>query len=329
MLDRLGFSEKWRGWVRGCIFTSQVYILLNDSPTDEIRLSKGLKLGLRANSSHRCFKLVSCLKVNFHKSKLVGCYFSHCSTGSIPFKFLGIPVEANPRLISTWQTTCHLHEKQIGILEGKTSFFGSLPLYLLSFFKLPKKVLKVIISIQRSFLESGKDVSHKIPWIWSLVTGVVRQKFKLKSKLYLPLVRKVRDRKHVSLWHDIWIGTTPLKDFSDDKDAFIVDMGEWINNKWCWKWNSRREFFVWEQETLLEFSNLLSNTSLMFAGSHNTLIGIFNKLWTTGDCYLTDYPHVSPWLEEPYKSRDPYTTGLTSLSPFPTLVSHIIYNIEG
>jgi hypothetical protein len=61
----------------------------------------------------RSFELVSGLKVNFYKSKLYGINlddsflrasssFLHCGVDSIPFRFLGIPVGANPRRKSTW-----------------------------------------------------------------------------------------------------------------------------------------------------------------------------------------------------------------------------------
>jgi hypothetical protein len=61
----------------------------------------------------RSFELVSGLKVNFFKSKLYGINldndflralsaFLHCGVDSIPFKFLGIPVGANPRRKATW-----------------------------------------------------------------------------------------------------------------------------------------------------------------------------------------------------------------------------------
>jgi hypothetical protein len=61
----------------------------------------------------RSFELVSGLKINFSKSSIVwinldddfveaASTFLSCSIGSIPFKFLGIPVGANPRRSSTW-----------------------------------------------------------------------------------------------------------------------------------------------------------------------------------------------------------------------------------
>jgi len=61
----------------------------------------------------RGFEMVSDLKINFFKSSLIGvnvasdfmdlaCNFLNCSEGSIPFKYLGLPVGANPGRMSTW-----------------------------------------------------------------------------------------------------------------------------------------------------------------------------------------------------------------------------------
>lgn len=56
----------------------------------------------------RGFELISGLRVNFHKSKVYGIHasqyflqaastFLSCIVGLLPFKFLGMPIGANPR----------------------------------------------------------------------------------------------------------------------------------------------------------------------------------------------------------------------------------------
>jgi hypothetical protein len=58
----------------------------------------------------RGFEMALGLKVNFHKSSLIGinvqreftaCSFLHCREGVIPFNYLGLPVGANPKKVST------------------------------------------------------------------------------------------------------------------------------------------------------------------------------------------------------------------------------------
>jgi len=45
MLQRLGFQEKWIVWVKGCLVSSSVSVLVNGSPTEEFKPSRGLRQG--------------------------------------------------------------------------------------------------------------------------------------------------------------------------------------------------------------------------------------------------------------------------------------------
>ncbi|GKV46286.1 hypothetical protein SLEP1_g53278 [Rubroshorea leprosula] len=45
MMDRMGFGVKWRKWIRECLSTAKISILLNGSPTSEFSVSKGLRQG--------------------------------------------------------------------------------------------------------------------------------------------------------------------------------------------------------------------------------------------------------------------------------------------
>ena len=45
MLHRLGFHDKWISCVKGCLVSSSVSVLVNRSPTEEFKLSRGLRQG--------------------------------------------------------------------------------------------------------------------------------------------------------------------------------------------------------------------------------------------------------------------------------------------
>ena len=45
MLQRCGFLEKWRRWIRYCISTVKFSILINGSPTDFFGSFRGLRQG--------------------------------------------------------------------------------------------------------------------------------------------------------------------------------------------------------------------------------------------------------------------------------------------
>jgi len=45
MLGRMGFHSTWLKWIRGCMELATVSVLVNGSPTEEFRSSRGLRQG--------------------------------------------------------------------------------------------------------------------------------------------------------------------------------------------------------------------------------------------------------------------------------------------
>jgi hypothetical protein len=45
MLQRFGFCDKWRSWVRACVCAGSMSVLVNGCPTEEISIKRGLKQG--------------------------------------------------------------------------------------------------------------------------------------------------------------------------------------------------------------------------------------------------------------------------------------------
>lgn len=128
--------------------------------------------------------------VNFHKSKLAGvsvapptiaCFASllTCKTMDVPFTYLGIHVGCNPRRLRTWDPVVQKLKRKLSSWKGKHLTFGgrvclfksvltAILLFYLSFFRMPKGVLKQCIQIMAHFLWSGSDYVRKIAWVnWS------------------------------------------------------------------------------------------------------------------------------------------------------------------
>lgn len=42
---QMGFCAKWRNWIRGCLSQAYALVLVNGSPTSELKISKGLRQG--------------------------------------------------------------------------------------------------------------------------------------------------------------------------------------------------------------------------------------------------------------------------------------------
>ena len=73
--------------------------------------------------------MVSGLKVNFHKSGMVGCGVDHetfeqwadvisCNVLNLPLKYLGFPLGANPNRVATWGTTIHKFKSKLALWKN-------------------------------------------------------------------------------------------------------------------------------------------------------------------------------------------------------------------
>ncbi|KAK2418273.1 hypothetical protein QL285_040487 [Trifolium repens] len=119
------------------------------------------------------FELMSCLKVNFNKSMLVGVNISdswlreaasalRCRVGGIPFLYLGLPIGGDPRRLGFWEPVlARIMSRLSGWGSRFLSFGGrlvllksvltSLPVYALSFFKAHSGIISSIESLLMNF----------------------------------------------------------------------------------------------------------------------------------------------------------------------------------
>ncbi|XP_016177686.1 uncharacterized protein LOC107619974 [Arachis ipaensis] len=121
-----------------------------------------------------CFELMSGLSINFEKPSFIPvnceecwmrqmCQLLGCKEASLPVRYLGISLGANPRLVKTWKPVIDKVEEKLSLWKAKTlnkvgklvlikSVLNSLPIYYLSLYKMPKTVAEKLISLQRRFL---------------------------------------------------------------------------------------------------------------------------------------------------------------------------------
>lgn len=140
----------------------------------------------------RCYELASGLKVNFLKSCCVGigvpveevqmfASILNCKIAYTRFTYLGLPIGENPRRTNLWQPMLNkLRKKRTSWKQKSLSFGGRLyllnsilsafPLFFLSFFRIPKGVLKEARKIMRNFLWGGSEGNSKVAWVkWEQV----------------------------------------------------------------------------------------------------------------------------------------------------------------
>lgn len=99
-----------------------------------------------------------------------------CSIGSIPFLFLGIKVGLFKNSRAEWFGLIDKVKSKLRSWEDKKISFGgritllksvlsAIPIYQLSFYRLPKKTLRDLTSLQRRFLWGGCESNQKIAWL--------------------------------------------------------------------------------------------------------------------------------------------------------------------
>ncbi|XP_058723629.1 uncharacterized protein LOC131595320 [Vicia villosa] len=123
------------------------------------------------------FEMVSGLSINMAKSKVYGVgiegqflnaasHFLCCKVDKIPFKFLGIVVGGNHRRLDFWKPVVKGVKDKLSAWKGRFLSMGgrktlinavlaNIPVYYLSFFKVPVKIVHELTSIQRNFLWNG------------------------------------------------------------------------------------------------------------------------------------------------------------------------------
>nr|XP_025636528.1 uncharacterized protein LOC112730680 [Arachis hypogaea] len=252
VLHKMGFGLKWREWIKECVCSTSMSILINGSPSKPFKMERGLRQGdplspflfvLVVDVLHRmigeavrngriapllvgrddielshlqfaddtillcppeeatirnykrllrCFEVMSGLSINFEKSSFIPvnceqrwtrkmCSLLDCKEASLPVRYLGISLGANPRLVKTWKPVVDKVEEKLSLWKAKTlnkvgklvlikSVLNSLPIYYLSLYKMPKAVAEKLISLQRRFLWSKEDGRHGMPLVkWDLV----------------------------------------------------------------------------------------------------------------------------------------------------------------
>ena len=121
----------------------------------------------------RCFAIISGLHVNFHKRQVTGVHIDHSLVvltvvnifslySTLPFNYLGFPLGASPRRISTWNPLIQKNKNKFALWKGRVlsqagrlalikSTLTSLPLYFAFIFRIPKGVVRQLNTLISGF----------------------------------------------------------------------------------------------------------------------------------------------------------------------------------
>ncbi|GJT85273.1 RNA-directed DNA polymerase, eukaryota [Tanacetum coccineum] len=135
----------------------------------------------------RCFFLVSGLKINVHKSNILGICVSDeetsamanvigCGASKLPLKYLGVPVGCNMARCANWDVIINKFSSKlshwkarmisvVGRLSLIKSVLSSLPTYLLSLYKAPVSFCSKLDSMRNNFFIGGEKGDKKMTWV--------------------------------------------------------------------------------------------------------------------------------------------------------------------
>ncbi|XP_068472346.1 uncharacterized protein [Phaseolus vulgaris] len=292
----LGFCVQWICWIKGCLESALVSVLVNSSPTREFIPRKGLRQGdplapflflivaegltgvsRMAEEKSLIDSLVvgkANVKVNMLQYADDTLFFCEANTKSV----FRLPVGGSHKRGAFWS----------GVLErvqGKLSRWR-----------------EKLVRLQRNFLWGwGSDGK----WIWRLGTdkgGLWKEilvskyggwrnlrevgKIRKGSLWWKDLMEvwasegwgrsfedgfqwDVGDGKGISFWEDSWLSCGALKvvfprlfSLSLAKDTKVVELGNWIDGVWVWHFVWRRSFFEWEKPLEEQLVQLLQGAKL-------------------------------------------------------------------
>lgn len=135
----------------------------------------------------RCIFLISGLKVNVHKSNVLGIGVSDddvtsmanvigCGAANLPMKYLGVPVGCNMSRCSNWNVLIKRFSSKLsswkarllsigGRLSLIKSVLGNLPSYYMSIYSMPVTVRNKLESMRNKFFIGGDQEDKKVTWV--------------------------------------------------------------------------------------------------------------------------------------------------------------------
>ncbi|GKB62219.1 RNA-directed DNA polymerase, eukaryota [Tanacetum coccineum] len=210
VLHAFGFGPNWCKWISGTLSSSMASVLV------KVTLSSGNPfvpwISESTVLSHlfyaddaifmgewsepnmgniikilRCFFLASGLKINIHKSQIMGVGVHRnlvsqaatiigCSVMHAPFRYLGVMVGDCMTRLSAWSDSLQKLHQRLSKWKAKTlsiggrltllkSVLGASPIYNLSIFKAPVGILKDMERIRSNFFKGADLSDRKISWV--------------------------------------------------------------------------------------------------------------------------------------------------------------------
>ena len=135
----------------------------------------------------RCFYVISGLKINVSKSKILGLGVDvlesrgmaevlGCGVADLPFSYLGVPVGCNMSRVNSWKPVVDKFKAKLSTWKARSlsvggrllllkAVLGNLPTYYMSICKIPVAVEKTLEALRRNFFLGGELDEKKMTWV--------------------------------------------------------------------------------------------------------------------------------------------------------------------
>ncbi|XP_015951299.1 uncharacterized protein LOC107476066 [Arachis duranensis] len=243
----MGFGLRWRIWVKECVTTASISVLINGSPSKPFKMERGLRQG--DPLSPFLFVLVV----------------------DVLHRMVGEAVR-NGRIFSLLVGRDNIELSHLQFADDTILFYpqeiiksvlNSLPVYYLSLYKMPKAVAEKIIGLQRRFMWSKEDGNYGIPLVkWEVVQALKKlgglepdlaikrgpwkdicqlniKEQQVRDKMISGLSMEMENGRSTRFWEDAWLQGGSLKDsfprlFSvSNQQGFVIgDCGFWDVVEW-------------------------------------------------------------------------------------------------
>ncbi|RVX10737.1 Transposon TX1 uncharacterized 149 kDa protein [Vitis vinifera] len=231
VLQRMGFGEKWTGWISWCISIATFSVLINGPPTGFFNSSRGCRIKGRSGDgalvSHLLFaddtlvfcdasqdqmtyfswllmwfEAISGLRINLDKSEIlpvgrvenleVLALEVGCKVGKLPTSYLGIPLGANHKSVAVWDGVEERFRKRLTMWKRQfISKGGRITLIRSTLSSMPIYLIS-LLRIPRVCFANERET------LWR---RVIRRKFGEEEGGWY--TRDVREGFGVGLWKDI------------------------------------------------------------------------------------------------------------------------------
>ncbi|GKU93598.1 hypothetical protein SLEP1_g7177 [Rubroshorea leprosula] len=220
MMERFGFGSRWRGWIKECLSTTKVSVLVNGNSTKEFEIGKGLR------------------GVEIGKRDLV--------VSLLPFTddtvILGKADGENVFMVKGGLGVLDLRRRNWALLGKWCSRFGDGV----------ESLLKWVV--REKYYEGQCEVditsiAHlKVSKMWKDIISIGGRLVRLRDMLVNEFRWEVGCGGRVGVLRENWVGSKPLRDLCPtlyglamNKEGLVSEMGQWESDRWRWNMAWKRE----------------------------------------------------------------------------------------